>query len=59
MTVLRRTAGLGGLRLDPDALLEDAVRPLYPSGNDRRARVERRGREGNDSGRHPGVVALE
>ena len=49
LTVLRRTAGLGGLRLDPDALLEDAVRPLYPPGNDRRARVERTGREGGGS----------
>ena len=46
LTVLRRTAGLGGLRLDPDALPKDGVRPLYPSGNDRRARVERTGREG-------------
>ncbi len=46
LTVLRRTAGLGGLRLDPDALSEDAVRPLYGSGNDRFARVERREREG-------------
>jgi putative transposase len=49
LTVLRRTAGLGGLRLDPDALPKDVVRPLYPSGNDRRARVERTGREGNGS----------
>jgi len=48
LAVLRRAsgAGLGGLRLDPDALSEDVVRPLYPSGNDRRARVERREREG-------------
>jgi IS605 OrfB family transposase len=50
LTVLRRGsgAGLGGLRLDPDALSEDVVRPLYPSGNDRRARVERREREGTE-----------
>ncbi len=46
LTVLRTTAGLGGLRLDPDALFEDVVRPLYGSGNDRFARVERREREG-------------
>ena len=46
LTVLRHGAGLGGLRLDPDALSEDAVRPLYGSGNDRPARVERR--EGRD-----------
>jgi len=46
LTVLRKTAGLGGLRLDPDALSEDAVRPLYGSGNDRFARVERRETEG-------------
>ena len=51
LAVLRRGsgAGLGGLRLDPDALSEDVVRPLYPSGNARRARVERREREGTDS----------
>ena len=49
LSVLRRPAGLGGLRLDPDALLEDVVRPLYSSSNDRRARVERTGREGVDS----------
>jgi putative transposase len=49
VTALRRTAGLGGLRLDPDALLKDVVRPLYPMGNDRRARVERTGREGDSS----------
>jgi len=46
LTVLRHGAGLEGLRLDPDALSEDAVRPLYGSGNDRPARVERR--EGRD-----------
>jgi putative transposase len=49
VTALRRTAGLGGLRLDPDALPQDVVRPLYPTGNDRRARVERMGREGDSS----------
>ena len=53
LTVLRRTAGLGGLRLDPDALSEDVVRPLYLPGNDRRAREERRGREGRDSRDQP------
>jgi IS605 OrfB family transposase len=49
VTALRRTAGLGGLRLDPDALPRDAMRLLYPTGNDRRARVERMGREGDTS----------
>jgi IS605 OrfB family transposase len=53
LTALRGTAGLGGLRLDPDALSEDGVRPLYPSGNDRRARVERREREGVSSAGPP------
>jgi len=53
LTVLRRTAGLGGLRLDPDALSEDAVRPLYGSGNDRFARVERREREGRGGNGNP------
>jgi len=46
MTVLRTTAGLGGLRLDPDALPKDVVRPLYGSDECRPARVERTGREG-------------
>jgi IS605 OrfB family transposase len=50
LTALRGTAGLGGLRLDPDALSEDVVRSLYPLGNNRRARVERREREGRESG---------
>ncbi|MGA8274752.1 MAG: zinc ribbon domain-containing protein [Thermoplasmata archaeon] len=46
MTVLRTTAGLGGLRLDPDALPQDVVRPLSGSDERRPARVERMGREG-------------
>ncbi len=49
VTALRTHAGLGGLRLDPDALPEDVVRPLYGSANDRPARVERMGREGRGS----------
>jgi len=53
VTALRQTAGLGGLRLDPDALLDDVVRPLYPTGNDRWARVERTGREAISSGTPP------
>jgi len=53
LTVLRKTAGLGGLRLDPDALSEDAVRPLYGSGNDRFAQVERREREGRGGNGKP------
>jgi IS605 OrfB family transposase len=52
-TALRTTAGLGGLRLDPDALPQDVVRPLYGSANDRPARVERMGREGTRSRRLP------
>ncbi len=44
-TVLAETRELGGLRVDLDALLEDAVTPLYPSESIRRARAERRGRE--------------
>ncbi len=46
LTVLRTTAGLGGLRLDPDALPQDVVRPLSGSDERRPARVERTGREG-------------
>ncbi len=46
MTVLRTHGGLGGLRLDPDALPKDVVRPLYGSDECRPARVERTGREG-------------
>jgi putative transposase len=46
MTVLRTQAGLGGLRLDPDALPQDVMRPLYGSDERRPARVERMGREG-------------
>jgi putative transposase len=46
MSALRRTAGLGGLRLDPDALLKDVVRPFYPTGYSCRVRAERRRREG-------------
>ncbi len=46
LTVLRTNAGLGGLRLDPDALPKDVVRPLYRSDECRPARVERTGREG-------------
>ncbi|HLM92151.1 MAG TPA: transposase [Thermoplasmata archaeon] len=53
VTALRTHAGLGGLRLDPDALLEEVVRPLYGSANDRPARVERRGREGRGSDAPP------
>ncbi len=53
LIALRRTAGLGGLRLDPDALPQDVVRPLYPLDNDRRARVERTGREGERSKARP------
>lgn len=58
MTALRRTAGLGGLRLDPDALLDDVVRPRYRTGNDRRARVERMGREAISPGGSPDGRAL-
>ncbi|HXQ78994.1 MAG TPA: zinc ribbon domain-containing protein [Thermoplasmata archaeon] len=50
-TVLRETAELGGLRLDPDALSNDAVRPLFPreksSGN---GRSGRRGRDRLEGG---------
>jgi putative transposase len=46
MTVLRTTARLGGLRLDPDALPKAVVMPLYRSDGCRPARVERTGREG-------------
>ena len=49
VTALHRGAGLGGLRLDPDALPQDVVIPLYGSANDRLARVERMGREGISS----------
>ncbi len=45
-TVLREAAELGGLRLDLDALLEDARSPRYPFDYVGRAREERRGREG-------------
>jgi putative transposase len=46
-TVLREhRAELGGLRLDPDAVLNDARRPLYLLGRTRRAMGQRRGREG-------------
>jgi putative transposase len=48
-TGLRTFAGLGGLQLDPDALSEDVVSPLYPPVHDRRAREERREREGRSS----------
>ena len=43
--VLAETRELGGLRVDLDALLHDAVRPLYPSESIRGARAERTGRE--------------
>lgn len=45
LTALRRTAGLGGLRLDPDALLDEVVSPLYRTARGRPAREERTGRE--------------
>ncbi len=53
LAALRRTAGLGGLRLDPDALPHDVVSPLYPTAQHRRAREERTGREGEDRRRPP------
>jgi putative transposase len=59
ITALRRTAGLGGLRLGPDALPQDAVRPLYPTATDRRARVERMGREAISSEDPPDGRGLE
>ncbi len=59
VTVLRRDVGLGGLRLDPDALPKDVVVPLYESANDRLARVERRGREGPRSNAPPQGGAYE
>ena len=53
-TVLREySRELGGLRLSPDALLEDAMRPLYLARRTRRARVERRSREGSSNSAGP------
>ncbi len=43
---LRETAELGGLKLDLDALSDDAVRPRYPFQGLGRARAERKEREG-------------
>ncbi|HZY69849.1 MAG TPA: zinc ribbon domain-containing protein [Thermoplasmata archaeon] len=49
-TVLREhPEELGGVRLHPDALLNDAMRPLYWARRARPARAERRGREGRNS----------
>jgi IS605 OrfB family transposase len=48
-TVLREHAELGGLRLAPDALLDEVVRPLYPRVQRLGARAERTGREGGRS----------
>jgi putative transposase len=53
LAALRRTVGLGGLRLDLDALPKDVVMPLYGLANDHSARVERTGREGVGSRGHP------
>ncbi|MCI4351222.1 MAG: zinc ribbon domain-containing protein [Thermoplasmata archaeon] len=44
--VLRETKELGGLRLDLDALLDEAMTPRYPFECIGRAREERTGREG-------------
>jgi putative transposase len=44
-TVLAETRELGGLRVDLDALLKDAVKLLWPSEGIRGARAERTGRE--------------
>ncbi|HEV2519525.1 MAG TPA: zinc ribbon domain-containing protein [Thermoplasmata archaeon] len=50
---LRETAELGGLKLDLDALAEDAMRPRYPFQEVGRARAERTVREGTATeGRH-------
>ena len=51
VAALRTRAGLEGLRLDPDALPQDVVNPLYPTAAGRRAREERTGREGRNSNR--------
>ncbi len=59
LTVLRTTAGLGGLRLDPDALPQDVVRPLYGSDECRPARVERTGRKGDWFRDSPSGQSLE
>ena len=59
LAALRRIAGLGGLRLDPDALLQDVVRPLYPTANGGGARAERTGREGPNRGRPPNSAGTE
>ena len=59
VTALRTYAGLGGLRLDPDALPQGVVIPLYESANDRPARVERTGREGRTSVTPPNGEAIE
>jgi IS605 OrfB family transposase len=53
LAALRRTAGLGGLRLDPDALPEDVVSPLYPAAMSHGAREERTGRERRDPSAPP------
>ena len=53
MTVLREHAELGGLRLAPDALLDDGVRPLYRTVKSRRARAERMGGEGRNPSARP------
>jgi transposase len=48
MTALRRVAALGGLRLDPDALSEDAVKLLYPIGESRSGTGGAEGEGGRD-----------
>ncbi|MCI4342868.1 MAG: zinc ribbon domain-containing protein [Thermoplasmata archaeon] len=53
IAALRRTAELGGLRLDPDALSKELVMPLFGLVNGRPARAERTGRERFDSKGRP------
>jgi IS605 OrfB family transposase len=48
LTALRRVAALGGLRLDPDALSEDAVKLLYPIGESRSGTGGAEGEGGRD-----------
>jgi len=59
LTVLREHAELGGLRLAPDALLNEVVRPLYPRAKRSGARAERTGREGRSSKVQPRGQSLE
>jgi IS605 OrfB family transposase len=49
-TALRTVAELGGLRLDPDALSEDAVKLLYPVGGSRSGTGGAEGEGGTSSG---------